>query len=124
MNTQLAGQKILIVDDDQDLLDLLAESLTAFGAIVFKASNGIQALKLINKNQLNFIFCDLKLPKMTGIELLAELKSSSNDVPDFYFFSGYSDKSEAELILLGAKGFLNKPFEIKDIINIASKKSA
>ncbi len=118
MSNELNGVKVLLVDDERDLLDLIAENLESFGAIVFKVEDGVQALELIEKTDLDFIFCDLKLPRLSGTELLKKLKDNGVHLPNFYFFSGYPEKTDSELRKLGAQGFLNKPFEIEDIVNI------
>jgi len=71
--------RILVIDDDEQVLDMLYESLTREGYDVLKASNGEQGLKLYREEPVDLIITDLIMPEKEGIETIIELRQ---DVPE------------------------------------------
>ena len=72
--------RILVIDDDEQVLDMLYESLTREGYDVLKASNGEQGLKLYREESVDLIITDLIMPKKEGIETIIELRQDFPDV--------------------------------------------
>lgn len=103
--------RILIVDDEEDLRDVLAHQLRGLNATIDTAENGRTALGLAKQNWYDAILSDISMPEMSGLEFLAGLREKGVDSP-FVFLTGFGDKSKAlEALRLGAFDFMEKPWE-------------
>jgi PAS domain S-box-containing protein len=112
----VAGGNILLVEDDTRLLAILGRMITTLGFTPIAVESAEQALATVVKTPLTGIFLDLGLPKMTGMELLRQLKTkpASAKIP-LFIMSGAVDTGEAKT--LGALGFLKKPVTRDSIIS-------
>ena len=72
---------ILIVDDEKSMRDFLNILLVKEGYKVLTAPDGDQALKLISDNQINLVISDIRMPGISGLELLARIKEEPEDIP-------------------------------------------
>ena len=72
--------KILVIDDDEQVLDMLYESLTREGFDVLKASNGEQGLRIYRQEPVDLIITDIIMPEKEGIETIIELRQDFPDV--------------------------------------------
>lgn len=110
--------KILIVDDLAAIRTSLREILEHEGHEVMEAKDGEEALKLLNQNEIAVAFCDVKMPKLDGIELLECVKKSGTPTA-FIMISAHGTKETAlECIKRGAYFFIQKPFESIETILI------
>jgi len=111
---------ILIVDDDSSLRNMLSIVLKKEGYIIFSAENGKTAIKLLKKNHVDLIISDIKMPDISGIDLLQKVKSINPELP-FILITAFSSTNDAiEAMKLGADDYITKPFnldELKIIIN-------
>ena len=109
------AKSILIVDDNPNMSSLLAEMLEIFDYESVMATDGVEALKLLNGEKFSMIITDMRMPNMTGLELLNEVKKDHPKMP-VVLISGYvvndfdSGTSSAK-----PDGFLSKPFMMSDI---------
>ena len=108
-------RKILVVEDNPNMSSLLADMLEVFAVESVRAADGEEALRMINEENVGLVITDLRMPKMSGTELLTVLKDTYPDLP-VVLISGFSiaeagDKTAVER----ADGFLTKPFRMKDI---------
>lgn len=104
-------QKILIVDDEKNLREMLATLLQREGYAVHQASSAEQALDLVSRDSFNLILSDIRMPRMSGIELLRRLREQGNRVP-MIMMTAYSSTGEAvEAMKLGAYDYVCKPFK-------------
>ena len=112
-------KKILVVDDDSLVRDLLCEILTEEGYSASGVSNGIEALEKLKKagGGFNLVISDIEMPVMTGIELAREMRSISS-VP-LILMSGNIYTKEESIAL--ADYFLLKPFEFNDLLSIVER---
>jgi len=117
--TTAAGGSILLVEDDTRLLAILGRMIAALGFTPVAVESAEQALSTLAGTQLTGAFIDLGLPKMSGMELLRQMKANeaTAKIPVF-IMSGAVDTGEAKI--LGALGFLEKPVT-RDIIIDALK---
>ncbi len=117
-----AGQKIVIVDDEQDILELLTFDFESAGFEVSCANNGIQALELIQKIRPHLVFRDLRMPHGGVIDLFNSiLKIESTLRPKMMFITGYPVISVMEAFDRGIGGFVNKPFVRRELISYAGR---
>lgn len=110
--------KILIVDDMAAIRTSLREILAHEGHEVQEAKDGEEALKLLDQDLIDVAFCDVKMPKIDGIELLERVKKSGHSTA-FIMISAHGTKETAlECIKRGAYFFIQKPFESIETILI------
>lgn len=109
--------KVLVVDDDSLVRDLLCEILTEEGYSVDSASNGIEALEKLEAGRFDLVISDVEMPEMDGIDLAREMRSISS-VP-LILMSGNIYTKEESIAL--ADYFLLKPFEFNDLLSAVKK---
>ncbi len=108
--------KLLIVDDEADLLSLLKYVLSPYYEQIFLANNGKKAIEVHSIENVDLIISDISMPEMDGLELLQTLRMNKNLVP-FIIMTGYGDMDMViKDLRLGAFDFINKPFEVEIII--------
>ncbi len=109
------AKKILIVDDNPNMSSLLVEMLEVFDYDALRANNGIEALETVENEDVSLIITDMRMPKMTGLELLQAVKEKNPKMP-VVLISGYNvDEVDSDMVDAKADGFLNKPFMMADI---------
>jgi CheY-like chemotaxis protein len=109
---------ILMVDDELSVRDLGKSILERFGYQVIPAKGGKEALELYQqqKDKINLVILDLIMPDLGGVETLRELKKIYPDIK-VLISSGYSSNGTTqEVIDIGIKGFITKPFTIKELL--------
>ena len=114
--------KILLVDDEQDLRDVLEISLLDFGYTVFTAENGKEALEIFKKENPIIVLTDIKMPEMGGIELLSKIKNHNPDTEVIIITGhGYTDLA-IESLKYEAIDFITKPIS-NDALEISLKRA-
>lgn len=107
--------KILIVDDNPNMSSLLSEMLEVFDYESIRAGDGIEAIEKIDQNDISLVITDMRMPKMSGLDLLQKIKAKKPGLP-VVVISGYALDDEGSNLLSNlADGFLNKPFKMSDI---------
>ena len=110
---------VLVVDDDPDLRVMLCAILEAEGYTVDSAADGLEALAQLQARQPHVIVADLQMPRMTGQELLGQLRQLPVHIPVVFMTAGLRAELEAEQH--GADGFLAKPFELDDLLQLVAR---
>jgi DNA-binding NtrC family response regulator len=109
------AKTILIVDDNPNMSSLLVEMLEVFQYNALRAKDGHDALDQIEKNDISMVITDMRMPKMSGLELLQAIKERKPKLP-VVMISGYSvEECDSDIVRNKADGFLNKPFMMSDI---------
>ncbi|GBE37177.1 chemotaxis protein CheA [bacterium BMS3Bbin07] len=111
-------QNILIVDDSLSIRKFVSTILQQKGYRVHSASNGMEALAVIDEHPVDLIITDLEMPVMHGYELLRELRRRglSESIPVVILTSRGSEKHKDKAASLGAKEYLVKPFEEESLL--------
>lgn len=110
--------RILVVDDEVEICDLLQSFLAQEGYHVFTATNGVEAISLGKQNELDLALLDIKMPGMDGIEVFRKLKEVRKDM-GVIILTGYGTLGTAkEAMRLGAYDYLTKPFDLGLVKNI------
>ena len=113
--------KILLVDDDEGIRKSFSTLLVKRGYKVDAKSSGHEAINCIKKSKYNILLTDLKMPNMTGIELLKEARKIDPDL-GVIIMTGYGEiASYLEAMDMGAVEYLNKPVNTNDLEIIISK---
>lgn len=113
-------ETILLVDDEDFIRTLASEALQHFGYRILCAETGEDALKVYEAeaDRIRLVILDLVMPGMGGRQCLLRLLEKRPQ-PDVIIASGYSEEaSEADLLKLGARRFINKPYNIQQLLNV------
>lgn|SRR5690554_5362403 len=107
---------ILIIDDERPIRSTLREILEYEKYKVSDAENGEEGLKLIEKEKFDLVLCDIKMPKMDGIEVLEKVMEKQSDLP-VVMISGHGNiETAVEAIKMGAFDFIAKPLDLNRLL--------
>ncbi len=113
--------KILCVDDEDVILDSFRKILVLDGYSVDTVNSGPEALNLIKSNHYDFLFTDLKMPEMDGVEVAKSVKSVRPDI-DVIIITGYATVETAvECMKYGAMDYVQKPFTEDELLEFVKK---
>ncbi len=114
--------KILLIDDEPDILRVLTRSLKADGYAVASASSGADGLAVFETDRTEIVITDIKMPGMDGIEVLKHIKTQAPDT-EVIIITGHGDIDNAiEALQYGASDFINKPVR-DEALSIALKRA-
>lgn len=106
---------ILVVDDERTMLSLLEKILSQDGYHVYLATNGREALAVIEKQHVDIIITDMKMPELDGFGLLKIVKNKYPEI-SVIMMTGYGDTyTVKDALLLGADEYITKPFRSHEI---------
>lgn len=108
--------KILIVDDEAAIRSALKEVLEYEGFTISEAPDGETALKMVLKESFDLIFCDIKMPKLDGLDFLSELKKEEIQVPVVMITGHGTIDTAVEAIKRGAYDFIQKPLDLNRVL--------
>ncbi|MFM7234250.1 MAG: sigma-54-dependent transcriptional regulator [Flavobacteriales bacterium] len=108
--------KILIIDDEQTIRRALKEILEYESFEVIEAEDGPSALKQVEKETFDLIFCDVKMPRMDGIEVLGKLKEKGVETPVVIITGHGNVETAVESLKKGAYDFIQKPLDLNRIL--------
>lgn len=109
------AKKVLIVDDNPNMSSLLQEMLEVFDYDSIRASDGQEALNKVKEGNISLIITDMRMPNMTGLELLQKVKEDYPKLP-VVLISGYSmGIMEDQDYDLKPDGFLGKPLSMSEV---------
>jgi len=113
--------RILVVDDEQAVRDLLSKTLTMADYDVDSADDGPSAIEKMRAVEYDLLITDLKMPGMDGLSVIREARKLSADLR-VIIITGYSTEASAiEAINLGVSGYLTKPFRLPRILAAAAR---
>jgi DNA-binding response OmpR family regulator len=115
----MAAKRILVVDDEDVIVDLLIAILTDQGYEVDSASDAAGALEKIRENIYDAAILDFNLPDMNGVMLHREIRQMDEELAGNTLFASGVEQSEKNLDYYTAygKGFLAKPFEVREVLS-------
>ena len=117
------AKKILVVDDEPDLLKVVSFRLKKSGYVVFEATDGQKAIALIQEHRPHLILLDLRLPIMDGWEVCRRVKADDQlkDIPIILLTASAGAINSEMTKKLKAEDFLVKPFEPEALLEIVKK---
>jgi len=113
------AKKILIVDDEAHIVNILKFNIKKAGYDVITAVNGEEALNIIAAEKPDLIICDVMMPKVTGFEVCQKVKNDENlkNIP-FILLTAKGQEVDKDIGLkFGADHYLTKPFSPKSIVD-------
>lgn len=108
--------KILIIDDERSIRNTLKEILEYEKHEVKDAPDGLEGLKLAESEKFDLVLCDIKMPKMDGLEVLGRLLDSSPDMPVIMISGHGTIETAVEAIKKGAYDFISKPLDLNRVL--------
>lgn len=108
-------EKILIVDDERSILELLEVALKKEGWKVTTCLSGEKALKLVDREDFDLIISDIKMPGLSGMKLLEHLRERKPDIPVIMITAYGSIKQAVEALKAGAHDYVVKPFDLDEL---------
>jgi CheY-like chemotaxis protein len=112
------NEAVLFVDDEEMVLEIGSLMLKKLGYSVLAASNGHKTIQILKENKVAFVILDMQMPGMNGYEIYHQLKKIQPKIK-ILLASGYmGDQSEKRLESIGFDGYLQKPFNLKQLSKI------
>ncbi len=113
--------KVLVVDDEAEFLDLFSKRFTMRGLEVFSSDSGKAALAVLKASPIDVVVLDIRMPGMSGIETLKEIRKLHPTVEVILLTGHGSVESGLQGMSLGAYDYVMKPFKIEDLFERISK---
>jgi excisionase family DNA binding protein len=114
-------KRVLVVDDESSIRELLSKTLALAEYDVDTAGDGAAALDRMRASSYDLMIADLKMPGMDGLTLIRQAKRMKADLP-IIIITGFSTESSAiEAVNLGVAGYLTKPFRVPQVLAAAAK---
>jgi len=114
------GKKILVADDDQELLDLVVMALQQEGHQVMTASDGQKAIKALQMHTFDLVIFDVMMPNATGLEVASQASTKDNP-PKIITMSGKKNLKSGQLAWAGVDVHIDKPFEISEFLKVVQR---
>jgi excisionase family DNA binding protein len=119
--SRTSRKRVLVVDDEASIRDLLSKTLALAEYDVDTAGDGPTALDRMRAFSYDLLIADLKMPGMDGLKLIREAKQLKANLP-IIIITGFSTESSAiEAVNLGVAGYLTKPFRVPQVLSAAAK---
>ncbi len=113
--------KILIIDDDEFIRDLLQSFLQDKGFYIRLAHDGLKGLNLIREEDFSVILCDLVIPGIQGMDILRVISASKINIP-FIVITGFGTiQTAVEAMKMGAFDYITKPFNLEELLIIINR---
>ncbi|MBC8439851.1 MAG: response regulator [Deltaproteobacteria bacterium] len=107
------SEKVLLVDDEKEFLEIMSERMQARGMVVTTAESADQALSIIGKESFDAIVMDFQMPGMDGMEALKAIKNKKPEL-QIILLTGYATiEKTVEAMKIGATDFLEKPADLE-----------
>lgn len=108
--------RILIVDDDSNILEVLDARLTASGFYVFKAGDAQTAKEILNREHVDLLISDMKMPVTSGMDLFLEIQKKLPNLPVIFLTAYGTIPDVVHAIKHGAVDYISKPFDGRELI--------
>jgi len=114
-NKKMAQARILIVDDDPNIVRFIQVNLKNSGHDVFIAANGAEAVRLVKEEKLDLVLLDVRMPVMDGFEACRRIREQST-VPIIMVSADRDVNDKVKCLELGADYYMTKPFSIDELL--------
>ncbi len=108
--------RLLVVDDEPNIRDLLATSLRFAGFEVFAAANGNEAITLASENEPDLIVLDVMLPDMDGFTVTRRLRDKGHHYPILFLTARDETKDKVAGLTVGGDDYVTKPFSLEEVV--------
>lgn len=117
------GAKILVVEDDPDIMRILTHALSAVGHQVVPAYGGEDAIRKVKAQKFDLVLTDLSMPKISGVEVIQAIKSdpATQHIPVLAVTAHVWDSIAQSAGQVGCDGYISKPFSPKQLVQEIQK---
>lgn len=112
----LKGKKILVVDDEEGIRDLIISELEFCGAECVEASNGSEAFEIYKKGNFDAVISDVRMPNGDGLLFLQKVKDEKLPMKVIIFMTGFSEVPVEEIYDMGVEAIISKPFRLDHLV--------
>jgi len=109
MEEDMANEKILVVDDEKEIAELVEIYLVSDGYQVYKANNAYEGLRIIEKEDIKLVLLDIMMPGMNGLEMCKKIRETNN-IPIIMISAKSSELDKIVGLSTGADDYVTKPF--------------
>jgi len=121
---KIMSEKVLLVDDEKDFLEIMSERMEARGMLVTTTDSADKALAILEKESFDAIIMDFQMPEMDGMEALKAIKNKNPEL-QIILLTGYATvEKTVEAMKVGATDFLEKPADIEELTKKIKKAKA
>jgi len=113
----MAGARVLVVDDEAKIVELLSQYLKRAGYQVLAAFDGVQALAEARSAQPDLLILDVMLPGMDGLAVCRALRDEGNHVPIIMLSARAFEEDRVVALDLGADAYVTKPFSFRELVD-------
>ena len=113
--------RILVVDDERVIREILSDFLGLEGYVVRTVEDGVQALEELQKRSYNLVISDLKMPKMNGLDLIEKITELAIPVLTVIMTGFGTVETAIEAMKHGASDYILKPFKVEEVIHIVKR---
>jgi CheY-like chemotaxis protein len=114
---RLEDATILVVDDEAELCQIFSAWLNRKGCKVLTASNGVEALGILETTKIDVLLSDIRMPIMGGVALVRAIHQRKLSIPSIIFVSGFGDVEPREIHGLGVEALMEKPLSRKSLLD-------
>ena len=115
-NVDRAPARLLVVEDEEHLAEVIADNLELEGYRVEVISNGMEALERIRADAPSLVLLDVMLPGLDGFSICERLREENNNVPILFLTAKSDSDDRVRGLALGGDDFLGKPFDLRELI--------
>ncbi len=112
----LTGLNVLLVEDEQDLREIISDTISPYVKKAYEASNGKDGLEVFLTYDINLVITDINMLKMSGTKMANEIRKYNSSVPIIFLTAYDTDENILKAIKITGSNFLKKPFDKKQLI--------
>ncbi len=116
-----APKRILVVDDDPDIRQVLLDRMSSFGYVVETAIHGREALDALRRGGFDGMLLDMRMPEIDGMEVLRRTRESHPDLPVVVVTAMSVQQRAAQAVAEGARAYLLKPFDASQLKQVVEQ---
>ena len=114
-------KRVLIVDDEKQLSDLIRDFLSAAGYVVEQAADGVEAMGYLERNVYDALLLDIRMPRKDGLEVLEDIKGFTTGLPILVITGLASNEELDQATAFGASKILRKPFQLDELLRVVDE---
>jgi two-component system OmpR family response regulator len=112
----MSGERILVVDDDENLRSMLSAALRHHGFVVDAANDGVQGLAALKDSRPDLVVLDVMMPGIDGFEVCRRMRADGDDTPMLFLTARDASRDKVHGLRLGADDYLEKPFSLDELV--------
>lgn len=112
----MSGERLLVVDDDENLRSMLCAALRHHGFVVSTANDGVEALAALEGSKRDLVVLDVMMPRIDGFEVCRRMRAAGDDTPVLFLTARDASRDKVHGLQLGADDYLEKPFSLDELV--------